>query len=418
MNAPDPALPDRAKHGLRFHEFVALIASLMAVNALGIDTMLPALEQIGQDLGVAVANHQQLVIAVYIGAFGFGQLFYGPLADRFGRRPVLLGAMAVYAVTAFIAAHAASFDLMLAARALQGFTAAASRVLSISIIRDCYAGRRMARVVSLAFMTFMVVPVLAPTIGQLILLVAPWPWIFYVLCGFSLFVGLWAWLRLPETLAPENRRTIHPHGIAAAAWMTLSDRYSIGYTVAGAMLYGGMIGFLTSSEQIFALAFHAPQFFAMGFAIIAGSMSVAALVNSRIVERLGMRAVSHGALLGMILLSGLRLALLLAGHDTMWLFIILHSLTMFLFGLTGSNLNAMAMEPMGGIAGTASSVQGFISTSVGSVIGLLIGQSFSNSTLPLTLGFMFGTITALAIVLIVERGRLFRPHHAAPATPA
>lgn len=414
MNAPESRLSDRAAHAMSFHEFVALMASLMAVNAMGIDTMLPALGKIGADFGVTVENHQQLVIAIYFGSFGIGQLFYGPLADRFGRRPVLLFAMAIYAITCFIAAQAGSFEMLLVARALQGFSAASSRVLSVSIIRDCYAGRRMARVMSLAFMTFMIVPVVAPTLGEIILLVAPWPWIFYAIGGFGLFVGAWAWLRLPETLPSDRRQPIHPRTIGIAALRTVTDRYSIGYTVGSSMIFGSMMGYLNSSEQIFARTFHAPEYFAMGFAMVSGAMALAGLLNSRIVERLGMRMVSHGALLAIILLCIVRLGVVLSGQETMWLFIAVQGLTMFLLGLTGSNFSAMAMEPMGDIAGTASSVQGFLSTSIATVMGLLIGQSFTGSTLPLTFGFLLGSVLSLAVVLTVERGRLFRAHNVKP----
>lgn len=416
MNAPDTPSSDRAAHGLRFREFVALMASLMAVNALGIDLMLPALGQIGTDLGVAIENRQQLVILAYVGTFGLGQLFYGPLADRFGRRPVLLVAMAIYAVTAFVAAHAASFELLLVARGLQGFSAASSRVLSISIIRDCYTGRRMARVMSLAFMAFLIVPVAAPTIGQLVLLIAPWHWLFYLLGGFALFVAIWAWLRLPETLPADRRRPVNPRSIRDAVVATLSNRYSFGYTIAGGLLFGGLLGFLSSSQQIFDHTLGAPQYFAIGFALIAGGMAAAALLNSRIVEKLGMRMVSHAALLGMILLSLLRLPVILSGHESLWVFISLQAMMMFLFGLTGSNFGAMAMEPMGAIAGTASSIQGFMSNAIATMIGLAIGQSFAGSTLPLSLGHLLGTTASLAIVLIVERGRLFRPLNAQSLT--
>lgn len=418
MNAPDTSLSDRAAHGMRFHEFVALMASLMAVNALGIDAMLPALSRIGSDLGVGIENHQQWIIASYVGTFGIGQLFYGPLSDRYGRRPVLLASMAIYAVMAFIAAHAASFDLLLVARGFQGFAAASSRVLTISIVRDCYSGRRMARVMSLAFMAFLIVPVAAPTIGQLVLLVAPWHWIFYLLGGFSLFVGLWAWLRLPETLPLDARQPIHPRSIGNAVARTLTDRYSLGYTISGGLLYGALLGFLNSSQQIFQHSFHAPGFFAIGFALVAGGMACSALLNSRIVERLGMRVVSHSALLGMIALSLIRIPITLSGYETLWVFISLQAALMFLFGLVGSNFGTMAMEPMGTIAGTASSIQGFVSNLVGTVMGLIVGQSFAGSTLPLDLGFLLAGVGSLGIVLYIERGRLFRAHNAPPATAA
>lgn len=417
MNAPQTIQDDNRSHGLPFGEFVALMASLMAVNALGIDIMLPALGRIGSELGVTVENHQQLVVATYIGAFGFGQLIFGPLADRFGRRPVLFSTLGIYAITSFIAAHAGSFELLLVSRGLQGFVAASTRILSISIIRDCYAGRRMARVTSLCFMVFLAVPIAAPTLGELILLVAPWHWIFYLLGGFSLFVCAWAALRLPETLSPENRRSISFASIAQATRMTLGDRCSLGYALSSAVIYGGLVGFLNSAQQIFAHSFNAPQYFAPGFGLIAGMMAIAALINSRIVERLGTRMVSHAALIAMILLCLVRLIIVATGHETIWTFAVLQGLTMFLFGLTGSNFGSMAMERMGTIAGTAASIQGFMQSVVGTLIGLAIGQSFQGTTLPLTLGFLLGSSAALVIVLIAERGRLFQAHHPVPAAP-
>lgn len=417
MNAPQTIQDDNRSHGLPFGEFVALMASLMAVNALGIDIMLPALGRIGSELGVTVENHQQLVVAIYIGAFGFGQLIFGPLADRFGRRPVLFSTLGIYAITSFIAAHAGSFELLLVSRGLQGFVAASTRILSISIIRDCYAGRRMARVTSLCFMVFLAVPIAAPTLGELILLVAPWHWIFYLLGGFSLFVCAWAALRLPETLSPDNRRSIGFASIAQATRMTLGDRCSLGYALSSAVIYGGLVGFLNSAQQIFAHSFNAPQYFAPGFGLIAGMMAIAALINSRIVERLGTRMVSHTALIAMILLCLVRLTIVATGHETIWTFAVLQGLTMFLFGLTGSNFGSMAMERMGTIAGTAASIQGFMQSVVGTLIGLAIGQSFQGTTLPLTLGFLLGSSTALVIVLIAERGKLFQAHHPAPAGP-
>jgi len=417
MNAPAMLPTQKAVHGLRFGEFVALMASLMAVNALGIDMMLPALGLIGAELGITVENHQQLVIAVYIASFGLGQLLYGPLADRYGRRPILLGAMLVYATMSLLAALAHSIELLLVARAFQGLAAASTRVLSVSIIRDCYAGRTMARVMSLTFMVFLAVPVLAPTLGQLVLLVAPWHWIFYGLAAFSLCVALWAHQRLPETLAAADRQSIALGAMRRAAREILGDRYSIGYTLAGACLHGGLLGFLNCSPQIFAHSFGAPQLFTLCFAIIAGMMAGASLLNSRVVERLGSRFVSHGALLGLVLIDLVRVAIVLGGVETASLFTLTYAASFFLFGLTGPNFGAMAMEPMGHIAGTASSLQGFISTMIAAAIGLIIGQSFAGTTLPLALGWLLGSLAALAIIFIAERGRLFRPHHAQPGPP-
>ncbi|WP_340314101.1 multidrug effflux MFS transporter [Rhizorhabdus argentea] len=415
MNAPQSITIERAAHGMRLGEFVALMAALMAVNALGIDTMLPALTMIAKELGVTVENHEQLVVLVYIGCFGVGQLFWGPLADRYGRRNMLVGAMVVYAGMSFIAAHAASFELLLAARATQGLAAASSRVLALSIIRDCYEGRRMAKVTSMTYMAFLAVPIFAPSIGQLILLVAPWQWIFYFLGAFSLMVALWASIRLPETLDPANQRAISLVVVGDAVRQILTNRYSIGYTTAMAAVYGGLVGFINSSQQIFLHTFHAPELFAICFAFMGGFMAVAALINAHFVERFGMRMISHCALLAMVLLCLVRLGVVAGGHETLLLFTLLNGLTFFFYGLTGANFGAMAMAPMAHLAGTASSVQGFIQTSIATLAGLVIGQSFAGTTLPLTLGWELMALAALAIVLIAERGRLFRPQNPQPS---
>jgi DHA1 family bicyclomycin/chloramphenicol resistance-like MFS transporter len=415
LHAPSPQSAQNSAKGLHFHEFVGLMASLMAVNALGIDMMLPALPTIASDLGVHIENHQQWIVAAYTGGFGVAQLFYGPMADRFGRRKILFGAMCLYAVMSFTAAQAGSFEMLLGARVVQGMAAAATRTLTVSITRDCYSGRRMARVMSLSFLVFLAVPIMAPSLGQLILLVAPWHGIFYALGFFSLFVLAWAALRLPETLDPAMRRPISIAAITQAASITLRNRYSLGYTVAVAFTFGGMMGFINSAQQIFAEIFHAAKAFPVCFAAIATSMGAAALLNSRIVERYGTRRVSHTALFGIIFVGLIHVGVIWFGYETLITFAILQACTMFSVGLTGPNFGAMAMEDMGGIAGTASSIQGFMSTIIGVLVGLMIGQSFQGSTMPLALGFTIGGLVTLTIVLIVERGKLFRPQHEADA---
>ena len=415
MHALSRAPTKEAVHRLPMWEFVAMMASLMAVNALGVDIMLAALPEIGKALGVSVENHQQLVVVIYVGCFGVGQLFWGPIADRFGRRAVLLSAMVVYAAMSFLAAHSGDFTLLLAARALQGLSAASTRVLSSSIIRDCYSGRRMAKVMSLAFMVFFAVPILAPALGQAVLLVAPWQWTFYALGAFSLSVAIWAGLRLPETLDPANRRPINLLAVAGAARQVVTNRYSIGYAVSAGCIYGGLLGFVASSQQILAHVFGRADLFALCFGAMGIFMAVAALINARIVERFGQRLISHIALLAMIAICAVRLLLVVTGQETLEIFMLLSGMTFLFYGLCGANFGSMAMEPMGHIAGTASSIQGFMATTTGTAIGLIIGQSFAGTTLPLTLGWELSGLLALAIVLIVERGRLFRAHTRRPA---
>ena len=407
-----------AHPGMSFREFVAFIAALMAINALAIDIMLPALPAMADALGITVENQRQYIIAGYMFGFGVAQLVYGPLSDRFGRRPVLIGGMLVFVVMSVAAAFATDFATIVGARVLQGVCAAASRVLSVSIVRDCYSGRRMARVMSLTFVVFLAVPILAPSIGQLILLVAPWPVIFYFLAAFGLLVVGWGWLRLPETLPPERRRPVSPRAVFSAAREVATNRYALGYTLAASLMYGGLTGYINSVQQIFADVFAAPDLFPMVFAATAGTMAIGSFFNSQIVERLGTRRVSHTALIAFIAISAVHAAVAAAGFETMLIFALFLAAAMGCFSLASSNFNAMAMEPVGHIAGTAASVQGFMSTIGGTLLGLVIGQSFNGTTLPVVLGFLLLGLASIGTVLIVERGKLFRPQHGGERRPA
>jgi DHA1 family bicyclomycin/chloramphenicol resistance-like MFS transporter len=409
-----PPAPGGAGSGLPFGLFVALIAALMAVTPLGIDSMLPALPHIGHSLGVTNENHQQWVIAIYVFGFGVAQIVYGPLSDRFGRKAILVPSLSLFAALSVLAGFAASFPLLLIARLFQGIAGASSRVLTISIVRDCYSGRQMARVMSTSFMVFLMVPVLAPSIGQGIMLVANWRFIFFFLAAVALLVAALLSFTIRETLHPEYRRPLSPRVIGQAVWRTLTDRSALGYTLAITLVFGSLMGFINSIQQIFQDVFHAPNKFPLVFAGIGLSMAVAAFTNSRIVERLGTRKVSHTALLGMIAFAAVHSLVVAAGHETILSFALLQFATMFCFGLLGSNFGSMAMENVGEIAGTASSVQGFVSTCGGVLLGLVIGQSFNGTVLPLTLGYFLLGLGALVIVLVTERGRLFRAHHAAP----
>ena len=414
--AVEPAAP--AFKGPGFPEFVALIAMMMALNALAIDSMLPALPAIGDALGVVSENSRQWVITAYLLGFGVTQIIYGPLADRFGRKPILMIGLGLYVLFSVLAAFSPTFELLIAARIGTGVGAAALRVLAVSIVRDRYSGRTMARVMSLSFLVFLGVPILAPALGQMILTVAPWPWVFGVLAVGGAAFAIWAAIRLPETLHPEDRMPIQVGRVASAFRQALTNRQSIGYTLAITAISGALFGFINSSQQIFFDVFHEPQLFTVVFGVVAGGIAVASLLNARLVERLGSRLISHTALLGFIAMSSIHAAVALTGHETIWTFAILQALTMFCFGFIAGNFGAMAMEPMGHIAGTASSAQGFISTTFGASLGFLIGQQFNGSAAPMTIGFVLLGLTALAFVLITERGRLFKARNLAPVLAA
>ncbi|ODA66692.1 Bicyclomycin resistance protein [Methyloligella halotolerans] len=410
-----PAVPSRrteekpSNSGMGFAEFVALMAALMATNALSIDAMLPVLGEIGKALHIVSENDRQWVVTAYLLGFGGAQLIYGPLADRYGRKSVLMVGLAIYVVFSAATAFATSLSTMILIRFLQGCGAAGTRVLSITIIRDCYSGRHMARVMSLAFIVFLSAPILAPSFGYAIASVAPWQWIFGALALFGVLVSIWTWVRLKETLHPADQIPISPRGIGNALEAVITNRMALGYTFAMALMLGALFSFITSAQQVFAEALHEPDLFPFVFALAAGGMAVASFVNSRIVERMGTRRVSHFALLGFIAIAALHGVVAWTGHENVWTFAALQAGLMFCFGLIGPNFNSMAMEPLGHIAGTGSAVVGFTTTVVGAVIGFLVGQQFDGTLVPLTFGFLGCGLAALVLVYVTEQGRMFLP---------
>jgi DHA1 family bicyclomycin/chloramphenicol resistance-like MFS transporter len=397
--------------GMGFKQFVAMIAAIMATNAVAIDSMLPALGQIGASLGLTQANERQWVITAYLLGFGAAQIFYGTLADRFGRRKTLFIALGIYAAASLACALSHSFEALILARLVEGLGAAGTRVLAISIVRDCYEGRKMARVMSLSLLVFLGVPVLAPSLGQVIMFVAPWPAIFVFLALYAVAVMVWVARKLPETLRPADRRPIAFDNIAAAARITLSNRVSVGYTLALTLVIGSWFGFINSAQQVFANVFQQPRLFTLIFAMIAGGIAAASIVNARLVNRLGSRKIAHTALLAFLALATAQTILAIDGRDTMVNFALLQVAMMFCFGLMMGNFGAMAMESLGHVAGSAASIQGLISTLGAALIGLLIGQNFNGTMVPLTTGFTLCSALALTAVIWAERGKLFYAHH-------
>jgi MFS transporter, DHA1 family, multidrug resistance protein len=403
--------PERAAVSIRFPEFVALIASLMATQALAIDAMLPAFPTIVSILKVANANHGQWIVTAYMSGLGVGQLVWGLMSDRYGRRPILLFGIALYIAAALFCGFSRSFEALLAWRFVHGL-AAASLIVSRSIIRDLYSGRQMARVMSLTFVVFLTIPILAPSLGQLILFVASWRYIF-IACGlFAALVWLWSFIRLPETLHPEYRLVLNPARIANAVKLVVGNRISSCYTLATTVMFGSLMAYVAMVQQIFSDVFHRPKIMPGMFALCAGFMGLAAFGNSRLVERLGMRLISHTALLVFISVSALHVAIAALGYETMWTFVVLQSLSMATFSLSVSNFGAMAMEPVGSVAGVGASLQGAVSTCAAAIVGAAIGREFDGTTLPLAGGALCAGFIALGFVLIAEKGRLFRRHHA------
>jgi len=407
----EAALPEK---DIAFREFVMLCACLMAMNALSIDPMLPALPSIGRDLAIPHANDRQLIISIYFLGLGIGSLLFGVLSDRFGRKRVLGGAMIMFILSSIACAGAQSFAMMLIGRVCAGFFAGASRVITVGIIRDRFRGDAMARVMSLIFAVFMLIPVMAPTFGQAILWIAPWRWIFWALAILATLILFWMLLRMPETLRPENRIRMSAGTIFRTVGMIVRTRSSIGYMVASGVVMGGLIGFILSVQQIFFDIFGAQKIFPFAFAAIAGSMGIGSLLNSRLVSRFGARRLSQTALLALVAINSVHLAVILAGYESIVSFMILQAATMLTVAFTASNFSAISMEPFARGAGVASSFQSFLTTALSSALGSIVGQAFDGSTLPLTMGLaVFGSLSFL-IVAWAERGKLFtRPHHGA-----
>jgi DHA1 family bicyclomycin/chloramphenicol resistance-like MFS transporter len=410
----------REAANIGFLEFVVLAAAMMSTQAIAIDAMLPAFPVIIHALHIANENHVQWIVTAYMAGLGCGQLFWGLISDRFGRRRILLGGLSLYVVAALLSGLAGSFHALLAWRFVHGL-AAASMVVARSVIRDLYSGRNMARVMSLTFMVFLTVPIIAPSLGQLILWVASWRSIFIVCGVFTAVVWVWVALRLPETLHPEYRLTLSRSHIAKALRLVLGHRGSVCYTLAMSVMFGGIMAYVGMVQQIFGEVFHRATLMPTMFALCATTMGIAAYLNSRIVERLGMRRISHAALLVYIGINSLHSIIALMGLDQLWVFVAFQSATMACFALSISNFGAMAMDPVASVAGVGASLQGFASTLIGALVGALIGRQFNGTMVPLAVGSLGCGLASLAFVLLAEKGKLFRGHHTAadmPGAPA
>ena len=397
-------------------EMVVMMAMVMALNALAIDAMLPALPAIGKGLGVLVANDRQYVISLYLLGIGFGSLLYGPLADRFGRKGVLVPALFTYVAFSIGCGLATSFPMLLALRFGHGLVSAALGVIVVAVIRDLFAGDAMAKRLSLIFLVFMIVPIIAPTIGAGVAALAGWRAIFIVLAMMGLVMIAWL-RRLPETLDPADVRPLDWRTMVSG-WATVTrHRRAAGYMIASGMMQGALYGYLNSSEQIIDEVFNAQSWFPLIFACVAVGIAIANFSNAAIVERFGARRVSQTAVFAFMATSMAQIAAALSGAETLWMFTALMMVNVGLIGFIGSNFGSIAMEDFGHMAGIASSYQSFAKTLLAAVVGALIGQQYDGSTLPLAYAFLVCAAIGLVLVLWAERGKLFTRPGTAPKSP-
>lgn len=411
----------RMRHDLpSFAEFVVIMAVLISLTAFSVDNLLPAFGVIGRDFAVAEGNDLQLILYAYLIPFAFMQIVYGPLSDVIGRRWTLLVGLVIYAAGCVLALFSGSFHVLLIARAVQGMGAASARVLAVTVVRDCYEGREMARVMSFTMMMFIIVPIIAPGIGSLLLHLGNWHLIFLSMLAMALIGAAWFGLRIPETLHPEYRMPFSARRILDGFTITARTRISLGYATAMGLMMGSLMGYIGSAQQIFETEVYGlGDWFPVAFALVAMFMGLASFLNASLVRRLGMRKLSHAGLLGYTVMAALQLvcALIYDGVPPLLLFGALLGASQFLFSLTMPNFNAMAMEPVGHIAGTASSFIGFYTTLLGALLGLVVGQAFNGTVIPLSAGYLVFGLMCIGTVLWAEKGRLFAAQHGPARTP-
>lgn len=402
--------PPAVKSAPGFYEFVALVALMMGITAFSIDNLLPAFGFIRDHFALANPNDVQLAVYAYLLGIGAAQIVYGPWSDVVGRRPVLMAGLVVYIAGGVLALSTDSYPILIVARVIQGTGAAAARVLAVAIVRDRFAGREMARIMSLTMMVFLAVPIIAPAIGSLILQFGSWRLIFVAMVGLALVLALWFGIRMPETLHPEYRMTFSMRAILAGMKLTVTNRRAVGYATAMGLMIGCLMSYVGSAPQVLQTdVYHLGSLFPAVFAGVAIVMALASFLNAALVRQVGMRRLSHGGLLGFLLVGTGLVAAALAydGRPPFWMFCTLVALGQFLFALTVPNFNSMAMEPLGAVAGTASSFIGSFTTLMAALLALAAGRAFDGTVLPLSITYLTLSALALLATLWAERWRLF-----------
>ena len=388
-------------------EFIALIAFLTALMAMSIDTMLPAVGQVATQLGAANPNDRQFIVLGFFVGLTFGQLIFGPLSDSFGRKPIIYIGLVIYALGALTCMVSTNYMMMILGRILQGFGGASPRVVSTAMVRDGAKGADMARIMSFVMSVFMLVPILAPSIGQLVLYVASWRYIFAGFVVASIIGGLWLGLRQSETLAPENRHEFSPRDLWASAVLVMNNRVCLGYTLASGFIFAAFTCYLGTSQQIFADQYQQGDKFALWFGGLAIAIAVAMIFNGNYVKKFGMRGISKWAVRGFLLVWSLMMiaCVFFSGHPPLLLLGLLLPWSFFFSGLTFGNINALALEPMGKNAGMAAAISGFISSLMAVVLGGGAGRMYDGTLYPISIAFLGLGILMWASMEWAERGR-------------
>ena len=388
------------KRGPGYREFVTLMAVIISITALSIDMMLPAFPDIGRDLKILHPNDIQLVVSVLILGMGIGQILFGPLSDCFGRKPIIFIGFLIFTLGCLLSIFSTNFETMLVGRIIQGIGVAGPRTAIVALIRDQYDGRAMAKIMSSIMAIFIFVPAIAPALGQIILLRTNWRIIFGVLMLQGLLALTWFTIRQPETLPPHLRIPFSVPRIFNGLYEVCTNRLSLGYTIAAGFMSGALLSYLNCAQQIFQEIYHLGRQFPFYMGFLALAIGGASFVNSRIVMRFGMRSLSYRAVLFFIILMTLYLivTLQMGGYSPLWLLLLCFMLSFFCLGIIFGNLNAIAMKPLGHIAGVGAAVIGSLTSLISSPISMGIGRYYNGTTIPLAWGFVIlGISTAAAM---------------------
>ncbi|MEM7444299.1 MAG: multidrug effflux MFS transporter [Pseudomonadota bacterium] len=379
----------QGKPPLKLGEFITLMAAMISFVAMSTDAMLPALPEIGADLGVAGSNDAQLIVPLLVLGMAIGQPVFGPLSDSYGRKPAIAGGMLLFLIGCAMSILAEDLTIMLAGRLLQGIGLAGPRTVAVALIRDQYEGRAMARIMSFIMAVFILVPAMAPAMGEGILLFAHWRWIFVMFAVAGALVLTWFLIRQPETLVPEKRAPFTLRRIAVTVVEIVRIRATLGYTIAIGFVFGSFLSYLSSAQPIFDLQYGQGDWFALYFGLLSLAIGAASIVNARLVMRLGMRTLTRAAAGGLTALSCIFLVTtaFMQGDPPFWAFLIFLMLAFFCFGWLFGNLNALAMGPLGHVAGTGAALVGSLATIISVPLAIAIGQAFDGTILPLIAGF-------------------------------
>ena len=381
-------------------EFIIIISLMMSITSLSIDAMMPALPQIGSELSIRNENDRQLIISTFFLGMAVGQLFFGPLSDKTGRKPAVYIGYIIFIAGSLLSVFTTSFPMMSAGRLLQGIGISSPRAITLALVRDQYAGRMMARVMSFVMTIFILAPMLAPSLGQAIMEFSGWRGIFIGYVVVALVTLIWFAWRMPETLASERRSPFSLRRIIDATFVILKNRTALGYTVSAGLVGGAFLGYLNSAQQIFQEQYALGEFFPILFGIISISIGLASFLNARLVMRFGMRFLVEWPLRVILGLAVVALVVtqITAGQPPLWLVMVYLMLTFFCIGILFGNQNALAMEPLGHLAGIGAAVVGSLSTLIQMSLGTIIGQNYNGTIFPLVIGI--GILSVLSIFVV------------------